>query len=69
METEVYTLHYLKGDGIPKVSSHGTSEDNYLIIMELLDKSLENLINENGKKFSLKTVCMVANQIVLKIII
>ncbi len=32
--------------------------------MELLGKSIENLINENGKKFTLKTVCMLAEQIV-----
>ena len=33
--------------------------------MELLDRSLENLFAENKNKFSLKTVCMLAEQMVL----
>lgn len=36
--------------------------------MEALDKNLENLLSlQEDKKFSLKTVCMIADQIVIKI--
>ena len=32
--------------------------------MELLGKSLEDLFQENGKRFTLKTVCMLADQMI-----
>ena len=34
--------------------------------MELLFKSLEDLFQECGGKFSMKTVCMLADQMVIK---
>ena len=35
--------------------------------MELLDKSLDVLFEENGKKFSIKTVCMLADQMLQRL--
>jgi hypothetical protein len=46
------------------VKSYGYKDDDNILVMELLGKSLEDLFQEYGKKFSLKTVCMLADQIV-----
>jgi hypothetical protein len=38
-----------------------------IMVMEILDKNLDELMNLNkNKKFSLKTVLMIAEQIVIK---
>jgi hypothetical protein len=55
----------LKVDGIPAVKSYGYSGEVNVLVMELLGKSLEDLFQECGGKLSLKTVCMVAIQMVL----
>jgi len=34
------------------------------MVMDLLGKSLEDLFIENKKKFDLKTVCMLADQMI-----
>lgn len=64
LESEAYVLCYLKGFGIPIVKSYGFSGDHNILVMELLGKSLEDLFQESGAKFSLKTVCMIADQMV-----
>jgi serine/threonine protein kinase len=64
LESEAYVMSYLKGNGIPMVKSFGYSGDYNILVMELLGKSLEDLLNsQNSRKFSLKTVCMLALQI------
>ena len=51
-----------EGDGIPKVYKlHRGKKHNYLI-MQLLGKSLDKLFVDMKKKFSIKTVCMIAYQ-------
>lgn len=67
LESEAYVLCYLKGMGIPAVKSYGFSGDHNILVMELLGKSLEDLFQDSGCKFSLKTVCMLADQMVSKI--
>ena len=71
LESEAYVLCYLKGGkwilkiaGIPAVKSYGFSGDHNVLVMELLNKSLEDLFQQCGGKFSLKTVCMLGLQIV-----
>ena len=71
LESEAYVLCYLKGGnmhfelvGIPAVKSYGFSGDHNVLVMELLGKSLEDLFQQCGGKFSLKTVCMIGLQIV-----
>lgn len=64
LESEAYVLCYLKGEGIPSVKSYGFSGDNNILVMELLGKSLEDLFQDCSCKFSLKTVCMLADQMV-----
>ena len=67
LETETYILCYLKGEGIPFIKSYGFSGEYNILVMELLGKSLETLFQENNKKFSLKTVCMLAEQMVSRL--
>lgn len=50
--------------GIPSIKSYGFSGDYNILVMELLGKSLEDLFQECGCKFSLKTVCMLGIQMV-----
>ena len=55
------------GEGIPKVYRlHRGKKHNYLI-MQLLGKSLDKLFVDMKKKFSIKTVCMIAYQMVQRI--
>lgn len=67
LESEAYVLCYLKGEGIPFVKSFGFSGDQNILVMELLGKSLESLFQDFGCRFSLKTVCQLAVQMVIKL--
>ena len=62
LETEATIMNYLRGPNIPNIESFGTNGDYNILIMQLMDKSLEDLINIY-KKFSVKTVCLLAYQI------
>ena len=56
-----------EGDGIPKVYKlHRGKKHNYLM-MQLLGKSLDKLFVDMKKKFSIKTVCMLAYQMVQRV--
>ena len=56
-----------EGDGIPKVYKlHRGKKHNYLI-MQLLGKSLDKVFVDMKKKFSIKTVCMLAYQMVQRV--
>ena len=65
LESEAYVLCYLKGFGIPSVKSYGFSGDHNILIMELLGKSIEDIFQSKSGKLSIKTVCMLADQMVL----
>ena len=67
LEIETYILCYLKGEGIPFIKSYGFSGEYNVLVMELLGKSLETLFQENDCKFSLKTVCMLAEQMITRL--
>ena len=67
LETETYILCYLKGEGIPFIKSYGFSGEFNILVMELLGKSLETLFQENKCKFSLKTVCMLGEQMISRL--
>ncbi len=56
-------MNYLKGPNIPWVSTFGYSGDYNVLIMQLLDKSLEDLFHKR-KKFSLKTTMMLGYQMI-----
>ena len=65
LKNESDIMIYLKGKGIPSVELY-TEEDHYsIMIMQLLGKSLENLLKESeNKKLSVKTVCLIGLEIV-----
>lgn len=65
-EERVY--NYLKGGkGIPNVYFYGEVGDYYCMVMELLGKSLESLFCYCNKRFSLKTVLMLGDQMLQRI--
>jgi len=63
LQNEAAIMNYLKGPHIPYIKSYGITSSYNVLVMQLLGKSLENLLLER-KKFSLKTVCMLGYQII-----
>ena len=62
LENEATIMSYLKGSPhIPKVRSFGFKGNYNILVMQLLDKSLEDIFNAR-KKFSFKTASMLAYQ-------
>eukprot|EP00960_Hanusia_phi_P031044 749042-Hanusia_phi.AAC.2 len=55
--------HLRGGQGIPEIVWVGTEGDSNVMIMDLLGPSLEDLFNYCHRKFSLKTVLMVGDQV------
>jgi len=64
LSNEINILLHLKGFGIPSVISHGSNSVYNLLLMELLGETLEQLFEKNNKKFSIKTVTLIALQII-----
>ena len=61
LESEAHKLTILKGYlGIPKIYNFGKLKGFNVLAMELLGKSLTDIFSTNNKKFSLKTVCTIA---------
>ena len=63
LENEATIMTYLKGPNIPLIKSFGYSGDYNILVMQLMDKSLEDIFNKK-KKFSVKTTCMIGFQMV-----
>ena len=63
LESEAAIMSYLKGPNIPYVKSFGFSGNYQILVMQLLGKSLEDIFTIK-KKFSLKTICLLAFQMI-----
>lgn len=55
---------YLVAGGIPGIKWSGVNGDENVLVIDLLGPSLEDLFVYCGRKFSLKTVLMLADQMV-----
>ena len=59
LESESKIMSYLKGPGIPKIYSYSIYNDYNVMVMQLLGKNLNSLLNKTEeKRLSLKTICM-----------
>ena len=65
-EARVYKA-LLGGIGIPRVRWYGSECEFYVMIYDLLGPSLEDLFNFCDRKFSLKTVLLLADQLIPRI--
>ena len=61
LESEATIMNYLQGPNIPIIKSFGYSGDYNILVMQLMDKSLEELFNKKHK-FSIKTTALLAYQ-------
>nr|GEV28632.1 casein kinase 1-like protein 1 [Tanacetum cinerariifolium] len=65
-ESKLYKI--LKGGtGIPNVRWYGVEGDYNVLVMDLLGQSLEDLFNFCSRKLSLKTVLMLADQMINRV--
>ena len=61
-ESKIYRILY-GGVGIPNVRWFGVEGDYNVMVLDLLGPSLEDLFNYCGRRFNLKTVLMLAQQV------
>ena len=67
LKIESYVLETLKGGkGIPDFYLFGFSENFNILIIELLEKTIEDVFEKNNKSFSLRTTAIIAIQLVRK---
>jgi serine/threonine protein kinase len=52
--------------GVPNVRWYGVEGDYNVMVVDLLGKSLEDLFNDCGRRFNLKTVLILADQLICR---
>jgi serine/threonine protein kinase len=60
-EAKLYQI-FQGGTGIPRLFWHGAEDLHNIMVIELLGKSLEDLFVKCHRRFTLKTVLMLADQ-------
>ncbi|XDA90413.1 hypothetical protein R6Z07F_020009 [Ovis aries] len=65
-EKELYNI-LQGGVGIPQIRWYGQETDYNVLVMDLLGPSLEDLFNFCSRKFTMKTVLMLADQMISRI--
>lgn len=65
-ESKIYRVMQ-GGYGIPLVKWYGSEGDYNVLVIDILGPSLEDLFNYCGKRFSLKTVLMLAEQMISRL--
>jgi len=63
LENEATILQYLQGPNIPKFETYGYNKEHNILVMQLLDKSLDDILHK-CKTFSIKTTTMIGYQII-----
>ena len=67
LKIESHALEELKGGkGIPYFYLFGFSENFNILIIELLDKTIEDVFEKNNRSFSIRTTAIIAIQLVRK---
>ena len=56
---------YPSSIGIPKIYWFGNDGENYILVMETLGKSLEDIFIKNNRKFTLTTTILISIQMVI----
>ncbi|KAK2592913.1 hypothetical protein QQS21_009381 [Conoideocrella luteorostrata] len=68
LEDEANTYRALSGGvGVPQVLWFGRQDDYYVLVHTILGPSLEDLLNYCGRRLSLKTVLLIADQAISRI--
>ncbi|KAM5221094.1 casein kinase I-like [Ctenodactylus gundi] len=66
LEYKVYST-LQGGVGIPHLKWHGQNNDFNILVMDRLGPSLESLFHFCSRKFSLKTILMLADQMIMRV--
>lgn len=66
-EASIYRYLYKENKGIPKIYWSGIQDDYNVLVIEMLGPNLENLFSICGHRFTLKTVLIIAQEIIKKI--
>uniref|UniRef100_A0A7S4SCY2 Casein kinase I n=1 Tax=Alexandrium monilatum TaxID=311494 RepID=A0A7S4SCY2_9DINO len=68
LEQEAKVIKLLEGaEGIPRLHYFAMENDNTVMVIELLGPSLEDLFCSRDRRFSVKTIAMIAEQVITRL--